>query len=1012
MLTESKPIWRHGAEPKQLQRRVAAVGRRDDRVVELVPAGVCKDGWDLAQRHVLERVARVAERVFVVRVRYLAETLVAVVSFPDAKQGVQMPVLAESLRALLGSGRVRVARVLEQLHLVAHRHVVVEKFGHKLVRLQRHRADGLCAAMQELLCHRRLIRGLDLAVERVVRELERHLDVRVGRHAHFLDTLHSVRLELERSKLILVDEVAEPCFAKPQRQRQLRRQLPFELAGRRHHVAKRGRVSGCRVWRVRFPERRRVGVDRARKAQNRVRVDVRGKAQHGVAVHTRVLEVDADFGVLGDDKLQLVVPSVGAGPDLDAVLKTRLAAQEVFRHAREVVADLDVVQNDNEERRVEHAHDFSVVWVTDNFLAQTGPDAAVFCRQHAERRLGHVADARRLGVLDNALQIELDVCLGENQVVVAVHDVKPVELRPAEHDDVARLRVGLQNTACVRGHSAGAKQLWVLVHVENDAVLESIDAELVATKSTHKPQARGGQARGARQLRRPQRRRVVLQHNERVQVQHDGRVVVQVRVVPKLLDIRISGLGVLQQLVLEHGSGRLQEPAAVCDRLSVLVLRLEGLEHVEPGLSCAVASSELSSRACVPSRRSLLARTWVETRSDESSREYRLSESVAEQAEAEPAWCLRKYSSAMSGTQWLHDGAGIRGLSSLRLAEGEVAGEVFAVDADMTDESESEAVTMGAGKTACFSFLVSLPSGLYRHCRGDTSAQRRPGAPSQERLLARIGDEQERHSSLRSSEASVPTERDRLLKKSALKCWNSLRPDVLSMALMFIGVHKPNSLELIAVSTVRSSLSRSLSLTLPRGKLSIARSSHPRPTLEPPCSMLSFTSLTTSSFASGQQSLGKVKISPPSSLVSNSSPVATAKFSTLYFSASGMSSAIETGGVSNPHEYRSTKNCSTDEIVPYSGYVSSARTATRYTGSTRLLSSNFTGRNMSTSLPIRKKSSTSSVYSGMSSFPSSLKILMKFPACCTENPQTASLMSAETSSSAAYSLMNAPETHK
>ncbi|KAG7750552.1 hypothetical protein KL912_001112 [Ogataea haglerorum] len=383
------------------------------------------------------------------------------------------------------------------------------------------------------------------------------------------------------SKLVLVDEVAEPRFAEPQRQRQLCRQLPLELAWRRHHVAKRGRVSGSRVWRVRFPERRRVGVDGARKAQDRVCVDVGREAQHGVAVDARVLEVDADLGVLGDDELQLVVPPVGARADLDAVLEAGLAAQEVLGHAREVVADLDVVQHDDEERRVEHADDLCVVWVADDFLAQTGPDAAVFRREHAERRLGHVADARRLGVLDDALQIEPDVGLGEDQVVVAVHHVEPVELRPAEHDDVPRLRVGLQHAARVRGHAAGAKQLGVLVHVENDAVLESIDAELVAAQGAHKAQARGGQARGPRQLRRPQRRRVVLQHDERVQVEHDRRIVVQVRVVPELLDIRVPGLGVLEQLVLEHGARRLEKPAAARDRLRVLVLCLEGLEHVE-----------------------------------------------------------------------------------------------------------------------------------------------------------------------------------------------------------------------------------------------------------------------------------------------------------------------------------------------------------------------------------------------------------------------------------------------
>ncbi|KAH3665867.1 hypothetical protein OGAPHI_004056 [Ogataea philodendri] len=127
-------------------------------------------------------------------------------------------------------------------------------------------------------------------------------------------------------KLVLVDQVAESGLAKPQGQRQLGGKVPFKLARTRHHVAKTGRVPG--------------------------------KPQNSVAVHARVFEVDADFGIFGDNQLQLVVPPVGAGSDLNTVFEARLATKEVLGHACEVRADLDVVENHHKQRRVEDLEDF------------------------------------------------------------------------------------------------------------------------------------------------------------------------------------------------------------------------------------------------------------------------------------------------------------------------------------------------------------------------------------------------------------------------------------------------------------------------------------------------------------------------------------------------------------------------------------------------------------------------------------------------------------------------------
>lgn len=74
-------------------------------------------------------------------------------------------------------------------------------------------------------------------------------------------------------------------------------------------------------------EKNELGVDVCSVSQNRVCAEgkMRSSSQRCertdnerlTTVDSRVLEVDARLAVGADDDLELVVPSVGAGPDLD-----------------------------------------------------------------------------------------------------------------------------------------------------------------------------------------------------------------------------------------------------------------------------------------------------------------------------------------------------------------------------------------------------------------------------------------------------------------------------------------------------------------------------------------------------------------------------------------------------------------------------------------------------------------------------------------------------------------------
>ena len=92
-----------------------------------------------------------------------------------------------------------------------------------------HGANCLCAAMEEGLGHRGLVRALDAPVEAVVRRLEGHLHERVGREAVAGDQALAVRAELERLAVVLADQVTQPRLREPDPRAQLRVERPLEL---------------------------------------------------------------------------------------------------------------------------------------------------------------------------------------------------------------------------------------------------------------------------------------------------------------------------------------------------------------------------------------------------------------------------------------------------------------------------------------------------------------------------------------------------------------------------------------------------------------------------------------------------------------------------------------------------------------------------------------------------------------------------------------------------------------
>ena len=484
-VADAEAVGGDGPEAEALEARVAAVGGAQDVVLHCGPGAVLEERGQ--------------------------GQLVLVPPVPDAVERVEVAVLAEPAGALGGDLRVCGARGVQEVDLGLVRGVLVEQRLDELLGLQRHGADGLCAAVLEGLGHGGLVHGFEAAVEREVRDLEHLLDEGVwGAAEQGLDVRGTVVGEVEVDELVLRDQVRDAGLGEVQRRLEEVVGAPLELARDGDEVS--GGGVGLRDRR----RRRRRGViaaedvhdvlgDAAREAQNRVRVDVRGEPQHGVAVDARVLEVDAGLPVLGHDQLQLVVPAVEAGARLHVegraaqVVRVEVDMRRAAQHrACELVLLVcgkgHVVQADDEQRGVDQLDVAPVGAVrrVEQVVPDVGPHATRLRGEHAEGRGGggsggggggaatsaSASAAVGLRVHDDGVQIPLEL-LGrrENGLVARVEHVEPVELRAVHHDHVVRGGVRLQvarGLAGARRDAAGAEQPRVLVHRQRRAAAHCV----------------------------------------------------------------------------------------------------------------------------------------------------------------------------------------------------------------------------------------------------------------------------------------------------------------------------------------------------------------------------------------------------------------------------------------------------------------------------------------------------------------------------------------------------------
>ena len=258
--------------------------------------------------------------------------------------------------------------------------------------------------MQVRLGHGRLVRALDAPVQAVVGGLEGHLHEGVRREAHRGDKVLAVRAKVEALELVLLDQVRQPGLGESHGDTELGNHVPLELAWGRVDVPETLGVALGRVRAGGRPQGRGLAVDGPRKAQDGVGVEVAREAQHGVAVDARVLKVDAGAAVLAHDDLQLVVPAVRAGADLDALLDLARAAEHILAEGGRV-GGLGVVQADHKQGRVDDAEAVGVVGarLPHQDVSQARPDLPVLGAQDTQGALGSLLNRRLGGIVDDGL---------------------------------------------------------------------------------------------------------------------------------------------------------------------------------------------------------------------------------------------------------------------------------------------------------------------------------------------------------------------------------------------------------------------------------------------------------------------------------------------------------------------------------------------------------------------------------------------------------------------------------
>lgn len=317
--------------------------------------------------------------------------------------------------------------------------------------LVRHGAARLGAALLEAPRRGRLVRRAVLAVELVVRELDHHLHVGIGRALELLDQPLAVRLVGLDAQLVRADLRLEVGLGGGD--------VAFQLGGEGEAQGDGGREVGAHGGVV---EGEGVGED--------LLVGEVVEAVGGGAVHHRVLAHEARGAVVVDDELErLVEPAVGA------VAVPVLVGAFLERDRGGVVeADDERGGFDGVDRRGVCGGGSAQLGV------YVGPDVAVLRGQGADR-------GRALGGVVDALELELELGGGELLSVELVRDGP--ELVLADDEDV---RVALEGVldggvggllrhaaavehVLVRGHGHG--QLLHVLWLEGALVDHGLEGE-------------------------------------------------------------------------------------------------------------------------------------------------------------------------------------------------------------------------------------------------------------------------------------------------------------------------------------------------------------------------------------------------------------------------------------------------------------------------------------------------------------------------------------------------------
>ena len=376
--------------------------------------------------------------------------------------------------------------------------------------------------MEEELGHGRLVCALQAAVETIVGSLEGHLEECIGGEAHGGDKVLTEPFKVQHLKVVLVDQIGQVGFGESQGDAQLRGHVPLELPRRGAHIAKAARVSLGWVGAAGRPESWGLSVDCLGETEDGIGVDIAGKPQHRVAIHTGVFEVDPCAAVLAHNDLELVIPPVGASTHLHAPDHLAGSADHVCTELR-CALGFDIVQAEDKKRRVDNVQALRIVGalVPGQDISHSRPHLTVLRAENSQCALRRILDGRLFSVLDDDLEVEGNVLLAHDQITVLVENIKPIDLSAAQNRKVLRTRILADNTTIFGWNTRSTEQSRVLVHAKRGAP-DGVRWQLLPSDSTNERQGRDGQGCSSSDLVVPCGSWVIFQQEEWVEVQNNS----------------------------------------------------------------------------------------------------------------------------------------------------------------------------------------------------------------------------------------------------------------------------------------------------------------------------------------------------------------------------------------------------------------------------------------------------------------------------------------------------------